>query len=292
MNNDSFLPARKGLGQNFLHDPRVIENIVAGLNPKKNDLVVEIGPGRGALTRVLLQSGCDLHLIEFDRDLADFWRDQAAGNSALTLHETDVLKFDFGSLCAEGSLLAEGSLPAEGSFPAEGSIRVIGNLPYNISSPVLFRLLEVREKISDMVLMFQKEVVDRMVAGPGSKQFGRLSVMLQQACSCERIMDVSPGAFSPPPKVKSSVVRIVPHTDPAFALIDEAVFGRVVKQAFSMRRKTLRNSLREWLDTADYETLDLSPSQRPEQLAVAEFVALANLIAKKKLQKIIRPRTK
>ena len=265
MNNDNFLPARKGLGQNFLHDQRVIENIVASLNPKKNDLVVEIGPGRGALTRVLLQSGCDLHLIEFDRDLADYWRDQAAGNAALTLHEADVLKFDFGSLLADGSL------------------RVIGNLPYNISSPVLFRLLEVREKISDMVLMFQKEVVDRMVAGPGSKQFGRLSVMLQQACRCERIMDVSPGAFSPPPKVKSSVVRIVPHTEPAFALIDEEVFGRVVKQAFSMRRKTLRNSLREWLDTADYETLDLNSSLRPEQLGVAEFVALANHLVKKKV---------
>jgi 16S rRNA (adenine1518-N6/adenine1519-N6)-dimethyltransferase len=281
----NFLPARKGLGQNFLHDQRVIENIVASLNPKKNDLVVEIGPGRGALTGELMQSGCDLHLIEFDRDLADYWRDQAAGNAALTLHEADVLKFDFGSLMAEGSLSAEGPLSAEGSLPAEGSIRVIGNLPYNISSPVLFRLLEVREKISDMVLMFQKEVVDRMVAGPGSKQFGRLSVMLQQASSCERIMDVSPGAFSPPPKVKSSVVRIVPHTIPAFALTEESVFGQVVKQAFSMRRKTLRNSLREWLDAADYETLDLNSGQRPEQLAVVEFVALANFIAKQKVIK-------
>lgn len=263
MREESFLPARKGLGQNFLHDQQVIENIVAGLNPKQGDIVVEIGPGRGALTNLLLERQCELHLIEFDRDLANYWKDKAAGVENLTLHETDVLKFDFGD------------------FLGDTPIRVIGNLPYNISSPVLFRLLQARKRVTDMVLMFQKEVVDRMVAQPGSKQFGRLSVMLQQSCTCERLLLVPAGAFSPPPKVKSAVVRIVPRKDSDYTLLDEVVFGRLVKQAFSMRRKTLRNSLKEWFDAKDYETLDIDCSHRPERLTVGQFVALANCFSKK-----------
>lgn len=261
--DDIFLPARKGLGQNFLHDQRVIENIVAGLNPKIGDTVVEIGPGRGALTKLLLERECDLHLIEFDRDLALYWRDKAASVANLTLHEIDVLKFDFND------------------FLGISPIRVIGNLPYNISSPVLFRLLQAKKRITDMVLMFQKEVVDRMVAQPGTKQFGRLSVMLQQACKCERILQVPAGAFSPPPKVKSAVVRMVPHEVSDFSLLDEEVFGLLVKQVFSMRRKTLRNSLKEWLDAEDYETLGIDSGNRPERLTVGQFVALANCFAKK-----------
>jgi 16S rRNA (adenine1518-N6/adenine1519-N6)-dimethyltransferase len=263
LRDETFLPARKGLGQNFLHDQRVIADIVAGLNPKIDDTIVEIGPGRGALTKLLLERQCDLHLIEFDRDLANYWRDKAATIAHLTLYEIDVLKFDFGD------------------FLGNSPIRVIGNLPYNISSPVLFRLLAARKRITDMVFMFQKEVVDRMVAQPGSKQFGRLSVILQQACRCERILQVPAGAFSPPPKVKSAVVRIVPHEVSDYRLIDEGVFGRLVKQAFSMRRKTLRNSLKEWFDAKDYETLEIDSSNRPERLAVGQFVALANCFANK-----------
>ena len=262
MNQKEFLPARKGLGQNFLHDARVIETIVDALNPALEDRVVEIGPGRGALTRPLLEAGCKLHLIEFDRDLAEHWHEQVGQGVDLEVHEGDVLKFDFESLAGEGQ------------------IRVIGNLPYNISSPVLFRLLSVRRHISDMVLMFQKEVVDRIVAEPGGKQYGRLSVMVQQACSVERIIQVPAGAFSPPPKVKSAVVRLVPRNN-AGELKDEAVFARVVKQAFSMRRKTLRNTLKEYLGDDDFDAAGLTGKERPEQLTIRQFTELTNYIAKK-----------
>ncbi len=218
---------RKRYGQHFLHDPGVLARIVAAIDPKPGERIVEIGPGRGALSRPLLERCRRLEAIEIDRDLIPILRDRCAGAGELLVHEGDVLGMNLGELHGGGP-----------------PMRVCGNLPYNISTPLLFHLLESRAVIADMHFMLQREVVDRMVAPPGGKTYGRLTVMLAAACRSESLFRVGRGAFQPPPAVDSAVVRLVPHAADPFPLPDRARFARVVAAAFSMRRKTLRNSLR------------------------------------------------
>lgn len=252
--------ARKRFGQHFLHDPGVLARIVAAIDPKPGERVVEIGPGRGALTLPLLERCRRLDVIEIDRDLVPLLRERAAGAGELVVHEADALEFDLAALCGSGPKL-----------------RVCGNLPYNISTPLLFHLLESRTSIADMHFMLQKEVVDRIVAAPGGKAYGRLTVMLAAACESTALMRVGRGAFQPPPAVDSAFVRLVPRAGAPFPMPDPERFARVVAAAFSMRRKTLRNSLRGLVDAAQFASADVDPGRRPETLAPAEFGRLAAL---------------
>ncbi len=257
--------ARRRFGQNFLVAPGVIRKIVDAIAPKAGDTLVEIGPGLGAITGPLLECIDHLHVVEIDRDLiARLANRFAAGR--LTIHEGDALEFDFGGLKGEGPL------------------RIVGNLPYNISSPLLFHLVQYAPLVDDMHFMLQKEVVDRMVAAPGSKDFGRLSVMLQYRYHMERLFVVPPGAFSPPPKVDSAIVRMIPVEFPSVGTDgtvarDPALFARVVKAAFSQRRKMLRNTLRDFIGEAALAALGITPTARAEDIAVADYVRLANALA-------------
>lgn len=247
---------RKSLGQHFLHDPGVLSRIVAAIAPQPDDRMVEIGPGLGALTRPLLARLRHLHLIELDRDLAARWRAEAAAGLPITLHEADALDFDFGRLGP--------------------NLRVVGNLPYNISSPLLFHLAEHAAQIRDMHFMLQKEVVDRMAAAPATPAYGRLSVMLQARFRVQKLFNVPRGAFTPPPRVESAVVRLVPLPAAAVPYRDARRFGEIVARAFGQRRKTLRNTLKGWVDEASFAALGIDPGRRGESLSVAEFAALAN----------------
>lgn len=258
MNEATFVRAKKALGQHFLHDAVIIDRIIQGFKPSHDDTVVEIGPGRGALTNRLLGKVAQLHLIEFDRELAQYWRQQAAVDQTLRVHEIDALKADYSEIANHQSM------------------RVIGNLPYNISTPILFRLLASRDTISDMLLMLQKEVVDRMIAPPGNKIYGRLSIMVQQACRVESILIVRPGAFTPPPKVNSAVVRVTPYRQPPYPVNNAEHFSQVVKTAFAQRRKTLRNSLRTLLSQHQMKQAGIEPGLRPEQLSIEDFARLSN----------------
>ena len=258
--------AKKHLGQNFLHDRGVIDKIVQAINPQPGDAVVEIGPGQGALTFPLLQRHREVTAIEFDRDLHAPLLAAAREHGTLRLIEGDVLGVDFTALAAE---LA----------PASGKIRLAGNLPYNLSSPILFHALDHAPVIRDMHFMLQKEVVERMAAGPGSKVYGRLSVMLQAYCAVTPLFVVPPGAFRPAPKVDSAVVRLVPKPAEAIEVLDRSVFANVVRAAFGQRRKTLRNALNGVADTAAMEATGLRPELRAEQVAVVDFVRLANHLA-------------
>lgn len=259
--NDIFAAPRKSLGQNFLQDPNIIRKIVASLNIKKDDVVVEIGPGRGALTELMLPLAQHLHLVEFDRDLARYWRERADENAGLVVHEHDVLKFDLQEVLTT----------------TERRIKVIGNLPYNISSPVLFHLMQFAARIDFQVVMLQKEVVDRMSSNSGNKQYGRLSVMLQYRYQIENLFTVPASAFFPPPKVESAIARLTPKRAierPVNNLVD---FEHIVKQAFSQRRKTLRNTLKGHLSAEQIESVGVSPQARAEVLSVDNFVDLTNL---------------
>jgi 16S rRNA (adenine1518-N6/adenine1519-N6)-dimethyltransferase len=245
---------RKRFGQHFLADATVIADIVSAVRPRPADALVEIGPGLGALTRPLLDRGADLTVIELDRDLAARWR--AAGGGPRVI-EADVLKVDFAALSNERG-------------PGR-VLRVVGNLPYNISSPILFHLLGVADRIIDQHFMLQKEVVDRMVASPGGKDYGRLSVMLQWRYRMESLFDVPPEAFEPPPRVWSAVVRMVPHDEATG--IDAVLLEEVVKVAFSQRRKLLRHTLGRWLDARAASTgFDLQ--RRAEEVPVADYLGL------------------
>ncbi len=252
---------RKRFGQHFLRDRGVVARIVSALAPQTGDHVVEIGPGTGALTRELLTRMTRLEAVELDRDLlarleAEFPRDK------LTLHNADALKFDFCKIASDG-----------------GKLRLIGNLPYNISTPLLFHLLDQAGCIEDMLFMLQKEVVERLRAEPGGKDYGRLSVMIQYRCAVEKLFDVAPGAFTPPPKVDSAVVRLVPHAKPPVAVDDPARFALLVRAAFASRRKTLRNNMRGLLSAEDLLALGIDPVRRAETLSLAEFAILSNAAA-------------
>jgi 16S rRNA (adenine1518-N6/adenine1519-N6)-dimethyltransferase len=250
--------ARKRFGQHFLHDPGVIARIVAAIRPEPGQRIIEIGPGTGALTLPLLERCGRLEVIEIDRDLAAALGERCAGRGELIVHCADVLEFDFAGLHGGGAAL-----------------RICGNLPYNISTPLLFHLLKSRALISDMHFMLQREVVERMAASPGRKSYGRLTVMLAAACRVESLFRVGRGAFHPPPAVDSAIARLLPHPAPPFPLPDPARFAELVAAAFSMRRKTLRNGLRELVGPESFQAAAIDPGRRPETLSPAEFAALA-----------------
>ena len=261
-------PAKKHLGQNFLHEKGVIAKIVQAIDPRPGDAIVEIGPGQGALTFPLLERHGEVTAIEFDRDLHAPLVAAARAHGTLHLIEGDVLGVDFSALAAQRG-------------DADGRIRLVGNLPYNLSSPILFHALDHAAAIRDMHFMLQKEVVERMAAGPGSKVYGRLSVMLQAYCTVTPLFVVPPGAFRPAPKVDSAVVRLLPKPAEAIAVRDRAMFASVVRAAFGQRRKTLRNALQSVADSAAIEAAGLRPDARAEQVDVAGFARLGNLLAQR-----------
>jgi len=250
--------ARKRFGQHFLHDRGVIGRIVAALAPRPEDRIVEIGPGTGALTRALLTRVAHLDAVELDRDLIARLRSDFPADK-LTLHGADALKFDFCRLA-----------------PAGHKLRLAGNLPYNISTPLLFHLLDQAACIQDMLFMLQREVVTRLGAAPGGKDYGRLSVMIQYRCSVEKLFDVASGAFTPPPQVDSTVVRLVHHAAPPVAVNDPEKFARLVQAGFASRRKVLRNTLKNFLRAEEMQALGIDPTRRAETLTLAEFAVLSN----------------
>jgi 16S rRNA (adenine1518-N6/adenine1519-N6)-dimethyltransferase len=257
-----FAEAKKHLGQHFLHERGIIDKIVQAVDPKPGDRLVEIGPGQGAITFPLLDRHGELTVIEFDRDLIFPLTEAARAHGTLEVIHRDVLSVDFTALTG-----------------GEGQIRLVGNLPYNLSSPILFHALEHAAAIRDMHFMLQKEVVDRMAAGPGSKVYGRLGVMLQAYCHVTPLFNVPPGAFRPPPKVDSAVVRLVPRAPETIGIVDPEKFSAVVRDAFGQRRKTLRNALSKLCDAAAIEAAGIRPDARAEQIEVADFVRLANHLA-------------
>lgn len=250
--------ARKRFGQNFLVSAGIVAKIVEAIRPQPGDLLVEIGPGLGALTEPLLARLDHLHVVEIDRDLIARLRQRFIPDR-LTVHEGDALQFDF--------------------FALGPGLRVAGNLPYNISTPLLFHLAACADGVRDMHFMLQREVVERMVAAPGGAEYGRLSVMLQYRFEMERLFRVPPGAFNPAPKVESAVVRMVPRPRATLDASDEVLLGEVVKSAFAQRRKMLRNTLREHLNEEDWVALGLDPRRRAEELAVGDYVRIANRLA-------------
>ncbi len=249
--------ARKRFSQNFLTDPAVVARIVAAIDPQPGQVLVEIGPGEAALTRSLLASGAELHLVEIDRDLADSLETLIAGRPGVCLHRGDALEFDFGALSPGNRL------------------RVVGNLPYNISTPLLFHVLQWSDRIENLHFMLQREVVERMAAAPGGKARGRLSVTCQLECEVVPLFDVPPEAFYPVPKVHSTVVRLVPHREPPVAIENRATFETIVSHAFGQRRKTLRNSLKGLLSASQIEAAGVDPGARPETLELDAFAALS-----------------
>jgi 16S rRNA (adenine1518-N6/adenine1519-N6)-dimethyltransferase len=251
--------ARKRFGQNFLHDPTVIQRIIQTINPKPGQRLVEIGPGKGAITLPLLQACEHLEVIELDRDLVQPLAVKAAPVGELIIHQQDALRFDFSSL-----------VQAE-------KIRVVGNLPYNISTPLLFHLIEQSDYIQDMHFMLQKEVVERMAAGPGSGDYGRLSVMIQYHCKVEPLFRIGPGAFKPAPRVDSAFVRLTPWLEPPVYVRNVTSLSTLVRQAFSQRRKTLRNTLKGLLTEQAIRETGTDPSARPETISLEQYAALANL---------------
>jgi len=252
------MPVRKRFGQHFLHDPGVIRRILDAVAPLVGERIVEVGPGRGALTWGLLERAKRLDVIEIDRDLARILEADPRAKNALTVHVGDVLDTDFVRMRGAGEPL-----------------RVVGNLPYNISTPLLFHLLTQRAAISDMFFMLQKEVVDRMAAQPGTKDYGRLTVMLAAVSEVQGLFDVGPGAFQPRPKVWSAIVHVRPAKNPRFDIGADGAFKTLVSAAFSHRRKTLRNSLKGLLTGEDIESCGIDPQLRPETLAPAQFGLLA-----------------
>lgn len=253
--------AKKRFGQHFLHDRNVIERMLGALALKDSDRVVEIGPGPGALTLPLLARLPRLDVVEIDRDVITWWQQQPEAEGKLHIHAQDALKLDIPALRAEGEML-----------------RIVGNLPYNISTPLIFHFLTYREHIRDMLFMLQKEVVDRITAEPGTKSYGRLSVMVQYYCETDYLLKIGPGAFSPPPKVDSAVVLLKPWTTTPHVANDNQQLSKLVAQAFAQRRKTLRNTLKKLLTAEQIESVGINPGHRAETLAVADFVRLSNLL--------------
>lgn len=250
--------AKKRFGQNFLHDESVIERIAQVINATSSDHLVEIGPGKAALTSAVLQA-YQVDVIEIDRDLIAGLKKLTKQYPNLKIHNCDALTFDYHQLKTDNHLL-----------------RIIGNLPYNISTPLIFHLLEFKAIIQDMHFMLQKEVVDRICAEPGSKDYGRLSIMTQYHCQTIKLFDVPPTAFIPQPKVDSAIVRLIPYTTLPFVANNPETLQLIVTQAFSQRRKTLRNSVRGFISAEQLEELNIDPQLRPEQLSVAEYVKIAN----------------
>jgi 16S rRNA (adenine1518-N6/adenine1519-N6)-dimethyltransferase len=253
--------ARKRFGQNFLHDPYVIGNIVKAIHPKDSDCLVEIGPGMGALTEPLLEATGKLQVVELDRDLIPILRTRFFNYPDFRIHEGDAMKFDFTSLLQPGQRL-----------------RIVGNLPYNISTPLIFHLLSYHERVEDMHFMLQKEVVERLAAAPGNGDYGRLSIMTQYYCQVEPLFIVGPGSFNPPPKVDSAIVRLRPYAELPMQAKSVETLQRVVREAFSMRRKTIRNTLKNLMSAEKLESLGLDTQLRPEVLTLAQYIQIADAV--------------
>ena len=251
--------ARKRFGQHFLTAPEIIEQIVSAIEPRSGDVIVEIGPGRAAITDPLSILSPTLHALEFDRNLVGQLQRRFNHIDNVHIHEADALSFDYASL--------------------GNRIRLVGNLPYNISTPLLFHLLKFRDAIVDMHFMLQKEVIDRICATPGNKNFGRLTIMLGCRIEAVSLFDVPPGAFSPPPRVLSSVVRMRPLPAGTYDVRDDERLEAIVKLAFSRRRKTLRNALNGMAEPQDLDAIGLDAGQRPEQVSIDDWVALANYLS-------------
>ncbi len=253
--------ARKRFGQHFLIDGNVVTRIVAAINPQQGDHIVEIGPGLGVLTEALLSCVPELDAVELDRDIIPKLAERCGKLGSLTIHEADALQFDFMALAGD-----------------KRPLRIVGNLPYNISTPLMFHLIESSQVISDMHFMLQKEVVNRLAAQPGNKDYGRLSVMMQFHCQVDSLFDVPPESFDPPPKVNSAVVRLIPYSEPPVKVNDVKILEKVVTQAFSQRRKTIRNTLKPLLSAEQMEKLGIDPVRRAETLSLSEFAELSNLV--------------
>lgn len=261
--------ARKRFGQHFLQDINVVTRIIAAVNPQLSDHIVEIGPGLGVLTEALLACVPGMDAIELDRDIIPLLVKRCEPDNGsvtnkkggLTIHEADALQFDFRMLASDGRPL-----------------RIVGNLPYNISTPLMFHLIESSEIIHDMHFMLQKEVVNRLAAKPGKKDYGRLSVMMQYYCQVDSLFDVPPESFDPPPKVNSAVVRLIPHNNPPVNVSNVKNLEKVVGQAFSQRRKTLRNTLKPLLGEEKIQALGIDPVRRAETLTLDEFALLTNAV--------------
>lgn len=257
--------AKKRFGQNFLNNDAVIEQIVNVINPENGQNLIEIGPGLGALTEPVLERVDQLSVVELDRDLAHRLRHHPFLASKLTIHETDALKFDFESLWQE-----------------DKPMRIFGNLPYNISTPLIFHLLTFKDKVKDMHFMLQKEVVERMAAGPGSKTYGRLSIMTQYQCQVIPVMEIGPEHFTPPPKVDSAIVKLVPHKEIENPVLSLSDLNQVCVTAFNQRRKTIRNSFKKLLPLEKVESLGIDLTLRPENLSLDEFKLLTNTFTENK----------
>jgi 16S rRNA (adenine1518-N6/adenine1519-N6)-dimethyltransferase len=253
--------AKRRYGQHFLHDPGTIERIVRAIAPARGDRLVEIGPGRGAITLPLLDAAGELDVVEIDADVVPQLESRVAGHGRLRVHVADALEFDFRALRGDGPPL-----------------RLAGNLPYNISTPLLFHCIDQLDAIADMHFMLQKEVVTRMAARPGGKEYGRLTVMLAPKVRVEPLFDIGTGAFTPRPKVVSTFFALLPHREPPFPPAPPAAYARVVAAAFAKRRKTLRNSLAGLLEPQQIAAAGIDPAVRPESLEPAEFAALARVL--------------
>ncbi|SET61972.1 16S rRNA (adenine(1518)-N(6)/adenine(1519)-N(6))-dimethyltransferase RsmA [Thalassotalea agarivorans] len=256
--------AKKRFGQNFLHNDAIISQIVDAINPEPGENLVEIGPGLGALTEPVVERAGNISVVELDRDLAHRLRHHPFLAPHLTIHEIDALKFDFASLADEMPL------------------RIFGNLPYNISTPLIFHLLSFKDKVQDMHFMLQKEVVERMAAGPNSKAYGRLSIMTQYQCKVIPVMEIGPEAFTPPPKVDSAIVRLIPHGEIPYPAKNLATLNQVCLSAFNQRRKTLRNSFKKLLTAEEIIECGVDPTLRPENVTIKQYVDLANFLDSKK----------
>lgn len=249
--------AKKRFGQHFLHDQNIIHRIITVIDPKRHQTIIEIGPGKGALTFPLLEHLDTLHVLELDRDLAQALSKKYAAKKNIVVHCVDALSYDFREISNQ-------------------HLHIVGNLPYNISTPLIFHLLRYHHSIDDMVFMLQEEVIDRICATPGNKDYGRLSVMVQAHCHAEKLFTVNPDAFSPPPKVMSAIIKLKPHDIFLKKIIDPPGFAHIVKLAFSQRRKTLRNCLKGALEKNQIIDLGIVPGARAETLSVDDFIQLAN----------------
>jgi 16S rRNA (adenine1518-N6/adenine1519-N6)-dimethyltransferase len=249
---------RKRFGQNFLCDQQMIDQIVAHIQPQPNHTLIEIGPGQGALTLPLLKKFGHLTVIELDRDLIPALQQRCHHHPHLTIHQADVLSFDFSQL--------------------GNALHVIGNLPYNISTPLLFHLLQYNTLIKNMLFMLQREVADRITAQPGDHNYGRLSIMVQQACQPEKLFDVPPSAFYPQPQVTSAIIRLQPHQQQPVSVENQALFAALVRDAFNQRRKSLSNSLKKYFTPEQLRACAINPQQRAQELSIEDYARLAHFL--------------
>ena len=257
--------AKRRFGQNFLRDQQAIDSVINAIAPESSESFVEIGPGYGALTEALVTHAQRVELVEIDRELSQMLQERYAYHPGVSVHCADILRFDLARIAPEGS-----------------KFRVVGNVPYNISTPILFRLLEFASCIQDMHLMLQREVAQRLVASPGGGDYGRLSVMAQYRCQMMRFFDVPPQAFHPVPKVFSSLVRLVPIQAGPKACRDKDL-RTIVTRCFMHRRKTIRNGLKGYLDESEISQCHVEPERRPQTLTLADFIALADVFSAKRV---------